>query len=81
MTNSTSKHLEKHTEIVKRWPRKAGKAEYLKFLRGEKLTRAEALKAKCYECVCGEDSGQCLVKTCPLLLYSQWGTADSAEPT
>ena len=62
-----------HYEHVNKWPRKAGKTDYLRFLNGEKLTRAEALKAKCYECVAGEDTQPCLVEYCPLVGYCQWG--------
>lgn len=54
------------------WPRKAGKMDYIRFLRGERLTRSEAIRAKCYECVVGEDTQPCPVKTCPLIEYCQW---------
>lgn len=55
-----------------RYPKKAGKAEYMRFLRGEHLTRDEAIKARCYECVGGEDADPCNVKNCALTLYCQW---------
>lgn len=71
----------RHIESVKRWPRQAGKADYLRFLQGEKLTRAEAIKSKCYECNCGQDTEPCLVETCPLQPYCQWNDDDPAEPT
>lgn len=51
--------------------RRAGKADYLNFLRGKKLTRAQAIKAKCFECVGGEDNRPCKIETCPLALFSQ----------
>jgi len=57
---------------VKEWPRKAGKSDYLKFLNGNSLTRAEAIKAKCYECVGGEDTRPCSIDTCPLAGFCQW---------
>ena len=60
-------------EHVAKWPKKSGKADYLRFLNDEKLTRSEALKAKCYECVAGEDTQPCLVQYCPLIDYCQWG--------
>jgi hypothetical protein len=62
-----------HYEHVTKWPRKSGKADYLRFLNGEKLTRSEAIRAKCYECVCGEDTEPCLQPHCPLIDYCQWG--------
>ncbi len=63
----------KQLQAVKTWPKKSGKADHLKFLNGERLTRAEAIKAKCYECVSGDDTQPCTVKTCPLLGFCQWG--------
>ena len=60
-----------HKNALK-YPKKTGKAYYLKFLKGESLTRNEAIMAKCYECVLGEDTEPCLAETCPLTLYCQW---------
>lgn len=57
---------------VKSWPKKTGKADYLKYLNGERLTRAEAIRATCYECVQGEDTNPCMANTCPLIGYCQW---------
>jgi hypothetical protein len=59
-------------QSVKSWPKKSGKADYLKFLSGENLTRAGAIRAKCYECVVGEDTQPCIVETCPLSSFCQW---------
>lgn len=59
-------------ESVKKWPRHAGKNDYLNFLQGKRITRDEAIKAKCYECVCGENTEPCIVPRCPLTLYCQW---------
>jgi len=61
---------------VKKWPRKSGKADYLRFLKGEKSSRSEAIKAKCYECTTGEGTKPCVVKYCPLLDYCQWGRGE-----
>ena len=62
-------------EHVTKWPRKSGKTDYLRFLNGEQLTRSQALKAKCYECVTGEDTKPCAVGHCPIIDYCQWGKA------
>ena len=71
-------------ESVKKWPKQIGKADYLRHLRGERLTRDEAIKAKCYDCVCGEDTEPCLVGFCPLQPYCQWnkqqGSHHHSEP-
>lgn len=54
---------------VESWPKKAGKNDYLKFLRGERLTQRQAIRAKCYDCCCGEP-GLCSVLHCSLLPYN-----------
>ena len=48
-----------------------GKAEVIKFIKGEYLTRKEAVKARCYECTNGYTDGKkdCKVPTCPLYGY------------
>ena len=57
---------------VERWPRKAGKADLLRHLRGERLTRDEAIRSKCYDCVGGEDTNPCHVVQCALTQYCPW---------
>ena len=59
-------------EHVTTWPKKPGKADYLKHLRGEPLNKTAAIRAHCYQCVCGEDTEPCRVLTCPLHQYCQW---------
>jgi len=66
-------------QSVKGWPKKSGKSDYLKFLNGEALTRAGAIKAKCYECVCGEDTQPCIVETCPLRDFCQWNKQRNSQ--
>ena len=39
---------------VHKMPRKAGKALLLLHLKGQRLTRDDVIKAKCFECVGGE---------------------------
>ncbi len=47
-----------------------GGKEFKQFLLGKRLTRAQAMKAKCYECNGEADSGaDCAVDTCPLYRY------------
>jgi hypothetical protein len=47
-----------------------GDIQYRKFLKGEKLTRKEAMLAKCYECNGLVDSREdCEVDTCPMYGY------------
>jgi len=52
------------------WPKKAGKSDYLKYLNGERLTQCQAIRAKCYDCCCGEP-GVCSSPNCPLLPYNK----------
>lgn len=54
-----------------------GKAMYLKHLRGEILTRAQAIVAKCYEC--NGDADLCNVVTCSLLPYCQFNMATCGD--
>lgn len=48
-----------------------GRKECIKHLKGGKLTRKEAVLAKCYDCCCGYEDGKedCKVKGCPLHPY------------
>lgn len=64
---------------VQAWPRRAGKSDLLKHLNGEQLTRAQAIRAKCYECVGGEDIQPCDVTACPLTSFCQWNRAKKIE--
>lgn len=61
-----------HIRNAQKWQKKKGKSAYLRHLKGVRLTRAEAIEAKCYECVCGEDTQPCLAVYCPLIQYCQW---------
>ena len=63
---------------VKKWPKKAGKALYLRHLNGEKLTRDQAIQAYCYQCTCGEDTEPCTVFLCPLSQHCQWNKPKKA---
>ena len=47
-----------------------GAKEFDKFKKGEKLTRKQAMLAKCYECNGEEESNaDCEVDTCPMFAY------------
>lgn len=72
-----SNNNELQIKNVEKWPKKIGKADNLRHLRGERLTRDEAIKAKCYDCVCGEDTEPCVVYTCSLQPYCQWNKNQS----
>jgi hypothetical protein len=54
-------------EIKTSWPKSSGKTQYLRYLKGEKLTYREALLAKCAECCGGYVDGRidCKIKHCP----------------
>jgi len=80
MNASTCDRLKRHIKNVEKWKRKAGKAEYERFLKGEKLTRAEAIRAHCYQCTQGEDTEPCCVLCCPLRPFSQWGSGIDDDP-
>ena len=48
-----------------------GKRELIKYLEGGKLTRKEAMLARCFECMNGYADGRidCQVESCPLYPY------------
>ena len=53
------------------FPTARGRAEFMKFAEGKRLTRGDSLKAKCYECMGYYIDGRqdCRVKSCPLYPY------------
>ena len=81
MSTSETSRARQHHKNVKKWPRKAGKADYFRFLRGERLTRSESIRAKCYDCACGEDIRPCSVEICPLLPYCPYGAVKLPKPS
>ena len=61
----------KYSDVKKYGLTAKGKRELLKYLEGEKLTRKEAMLAKCYECLNGYADGKvdCAIESCPLYPY------------
>ena len=57
---------------------RAGKRELVRWLEGGKLTRSQAVKAHCYDCLGMGDSGDCDQETCPLLPFSPFNTLKRA---
>jgi hypothetical protein len=51
---------------------KTGKKDLINWLKGEKLTRGQAIKAKCYDCSGMGDSSHCDLQGCPLLPFSPY---------
>ena len=49
---------------------RVGKSQLLKHLRGERITRSQAIKAKCYDCDGMGDTGECEIEGCSLYPYS-----------
>jgi len=49
-------------------PRRRGRQQLLRHLKGQHLTASERIKAKCNECCCGFVDGaiDCKLETCPL---------------
>lgn len=68
-------------QSVKTWPKRIGRGHLLKYLSGDRITRNDAILAKCYECCGGDDHGVCTVSTCPLLPYSQYNKPSSPRTT
>jgi hypothetical protein len=57
-------------------PRKMGRADFIRHLKGKRLTRDQAIRAKCFECVGGEDTQSCTSPCCSLTPYCQWNDID-----
>lgn len=55
-------------EDVKRWGNFQGKKEFLRYLEGSKLSRAQSMKAKCCDCMGGYPDGamDCMLDRCPM---------------
>ncbi len=53
--------------ILKFGKKAIGRTDLEKFLQGQKMTRAGAIKAKCYDCMCGYADGirDCGMEDCP----------------
>jgi hypothetical protein len=49
-----------------------GKTQLLKYLSGRRLTRQEAIKAKCYDCDGMGETGECDMEECSLYPYSPY---------
>ena len=56
---------------MKDMPLAIGKKEYLKHISGGKITRTQAMKAKCYECMGYFVDGKmdCKIESCPMFFY------------
>ena len=50
---------------VQKWPKRIGKADYIRFLSGGVLTPERAIKSFCFECQ-GPDPGLCELEYCSL---------------
>ena len=59
-------------ELVKKCKVKAGKNDLIKHLSGKRLTRNQAIKAKCYDCNGYGESDECSIITCPLYPFSPY---------
>lgn len=56
------KEIKEHGMMAK------GKFELIRHLEGSELTRGQAIRAKCYECMghCADGKIDCMIDTCPL---------------
>jgi len=60
---------------AKKWPTSVGKTQLLKYLTGKRLTQAQAIKAKCCDCMGGFSDGRidCAMPDCslyPFMIYN-----------
>ena len=59
-------------ESAKSGKSKSGKSDLLKHLAGKRLTRSQAIRAKCYDCNGMGESNECDIETCSLYPYSPY---------
>ena len=52
--------------------KRRGQGELIKHLNGVKITRQQAIRAKCYDCNGMGESKECDVEECSLLPYSPY---------
>ncbi|MBW2543950.1 MAG: hypothetical protein JRD43_00480 [Deltaproteobacteria bacterium] len=66
----------KHEDVERYGLTARGKAELLKYLEGGRLTRKEAMLAKCFECCNGYADGKadCGIESCPIYPYMPFST-------
>jgi len=61
---------EKLLESAKSGPLRRGKRWLIKYLEGGKISRAQGVEAKCYDCLGMGDQGDCDQDSCPLYDFS-----------
>lgn len=64
-------------KTTKRLKKRTGQADYIKFLKGERITRNQAIRAKAFECIGDGDS--CGVITCALFNFCQFSDNPEKE--
>ena len=52
--------------------KRVGKTDLIKHLKGKKLYRSQAIKAKCYDCNGMGEDNTCEIKECALWAYSPY---------
>ena len=69
-------------EEVKKYGKKAkGKLPLIRHLEGKRITRKDAIDAKCYECngYCADGVEECNIRDCPLWPYSPFRRKDESS--
>ena len=51
---------------------RAGKKDLIKYLQGRKITRNQAIRGKCFDCMGLGEDGTCDTKACPLYPFSPY---------
>lgn len=65
---------ERFIKSAKNGTKRAGQKDLLKHLAGKRLTRTQAIKAKCYDCNGMGEDDTCEMAECPLHPYSPYRT-------
>ncbi len=68
--------MEDMLKSAKEGKQRAGKTNLINYLNGKRLTRSQAIKAKCYDCNGMGESNECNIDTCSLFSYSPYRIKD-----
>jgi len=64
--------MKKFLKSAESGKKRKGQTQYIKYLKGGKITRNQAIQAKCYDCDCMGETGECDIETCALYPYSPY---------
>ena len=65
-------HIKDMLRSARKGKGRSGKTDLINHLKGIRITRQQAIRAKCFDCDGMGDSGSCELINCPLYPYSPY---------